>query len=128
MQEIIKIEFRIFANLRDILGFKIVFLDVKKGISIRDFLYIISDKYPDGPEFLRNVISFENKEVLPLTSITRKCLFSNLSDTAFPGVVLCTAEIQAESLVSKWGDLIRPQGDFIMVFIFSEYLVGDLLS
>jgi len=84
MQEIIKIEFRIFANLRDILGFKIVFLDVKKGISIRDFLHIISDKYPDGPEFLRNVISFENKEVLPYVKILidgRILMGENILDT-----------------------------------------------
>ena len=69
MQESIRIEFRIFANFRDILGFKINFLDIIKGTSIRDFLQIISDKYPDGPEFVRNVIDLERNEVLPFIKI-----------------------------------------------------------
>ena len=69
MQESIRIEFRIFANFRDILGFKINFLDIIKGTSIRDFLQIISDKYPDGPEFVRNVIDLEGKDVLPYVKI-----------------------------------------------------------
>lgn len=69
MQELIKIEFRIFANLRDILGFKIIFIDIIKGSSIRDFLQIISNKYPKGPEFIRNVIDLEKKDVLPYVKI-----------------------------------------------------------
>ena len=69
MQELIQIEFRIFANLRDILGFKIIFIEILKGTSIRDFLRIISNKYPKGPEFLRNVIDLERKDVLPYVKI-----------------------------------------------------------
>jgi len=69
MEDLIKIEFRIFANLRDILGFKIIFLDIIKGTSIRDFLHIISDKYPNGPEFVRNVIDLEKNDVLPYVKI-----------------------------------------------------------
>ena len=69
MQEKIRIEFRIFANLRDILGFKIIFIEIVKGSSIREFLHIIGDKYPDGPEFVRNVIDFESKDVLPYVKI-----------------------------------------------------------
>jgi len=84
MQELIKIEFRIFANLRDILGFKIIFLDILKGSSIRDFLHVISNNYPNGPEFLRNVISLENKEVLPYVKILidgRILMGKNILDT-----------------------------------------------
>jgi len=84
MQELIKIEFRIFANLRDILGFKIIFLDILKGSSIREFLHIIGDKYPDGPEFLRNVIDSEKKEVLPYVKILidgRILMGDNILDT-----------------------------------------------
>ena len=32
-------------------------------------MHIIGDKYPDGPEFLRNVIDSEKKEVLPYVKI-----------------------------------------------------------
>lgn len=84
MQELIKIEFRIFANLRDILGFKIIFIDIIKGSSIRDFLNIISEKYPNGPEFLRNVIDFEKKDVLPYVKILidgRILMGDNILDT-----------------------------------------------
>lgn len=69
MQESIRIEFRIFANLRDILGFKIIFIDIIKGSSIREFLNVIRDKYPNGPEFLRDVIDLEKKDVLPYVKI-----------------------------------------------------------
>ncbi len=69
MQEFIRIEFRIFANLRDILGFKIIFIDLLKGASIRDFLHTIRDKYSNGPEFLRNVIDLERNDVLPYVKI-----------------------------------------------------------
>jgi len=84
MQELLKIEFRIFANLRDILGFKIIFLDLLKGTSIREFLHLISDKYPDGPEFLRNVIDLEKKDVLPYVKILidgRILMGDNILDT-----------------------------------------------
>jgi len=69
MQELIQIEFRIFANLRDILEFKIIFIEIIKGSSIREFLHIIRDKYTNGPEFLRNVINLEKKDVLPYVKI-----------------------------------------------------------
>ncbi len=69
MQESIRIEFRVFANLRDILGFKETFIDILKGSSIRDFLNIISDKYPNGPEFVHNVIDLEKNDVLPYVKI-----------------------------------------------------------
>ncbi|QEE14522.1 MoaD/ThiS family protein [Promethearchaeum syntrophicum] len=84
MQEIIKIEFRIFANLRDILGFKIVFIDILKGSSIRDFLHIINEKYPNGPEFLRNIIDFEKNDILPYVKILidgRILMGENILDT-----------------------------------------------
>ena len=84
MQELIKIEFRIFANLRDILGFKIVFLEVLKGSSIREFLHIIRDKYSDGPEFLQNVIDLEKNNVLPYVKILidgRILMGENILDT-----------------------------------------------
>ena len=69
MQESIQIEFRIFANLRDILGFKDTSIDIIKGSSIRDFLNIISDKYPNGPEFVHNVIDSNEEKVLPYVKI-----------------------------------------------------------
>jgi molybdopterin converting factor small subunit len=84
MQELLKIEFRIFANLRDILGFKIILIDILKGTSIRKFLHLISDKYPDGPEFLRNVIDLEKKDVLPYVKILidgRILMGDNILDT-----------------------------------------------
>jgi len=84
MQESIRIEFRIFANLRDILGFKVIFIDILKGSSIREFLNVIRDKYPNGPEFVRNVIDFEKKDVLPYVKILidgRILMGDNILDT-----------------------------------------------
>lgn len=84
MQELIKIDFRIFANLRDILGFKETFIDILKRSSIRDFLNIISDKYPNGREFVRNVIDSNEEKVLPYVKILidgRILMGDNILDT-----------------------------------------------
>jgi len=47
-------------------------------------LHIICDKYPNGPEFLHNVIDLEKKDVLPYVKILidgRILMGDNILDT-----------------------------------------------
>ena len=84
MQEFIRIKFRVFANLRDILGFKETFIDILKGSSVRELLHIIRDTYPNGPEFVHNVIDSNEEKVLSYVKILingRILMGENILDT-----------------------------------------------
>ncbi|MHA1718019.1 MAG: MoaD/ThiS family protein [Promethearchaeota archaeon] len=80
----ITIELRIFANLRDILGFKITKLDITKGSTIRDLLFYIRDNFSAGADFIQNVLDSTGEKMLPYVKILingRILMGSNLLKT-----------------------------------------------
>ncbi|MBN2157598.1 MAG: MoaD family protein [Candidatus Lokiarchaeota archaeon] len=55
MDELITIEVRIFATLRDILGLKKFPMHIKAGSTIRDLLHTIQQVFDKGKEFIKEV-------------------------------------------------------------------------
>jgi molybdopterin converting factor small subunit len=60
MTETITIDVRIFASLREVIGVKKFSITIKKGITIREFLALIEEKFETGKKFVDELIDPDN--------------------------------------------------------------------
>ena len=58
-----EIEFRIFANLRDILGFKEKSYNISLPITIQEFLKMIKNKEGNGEQFYSEIIDKKTQNI-----------------------------------------------------------------
>ena len=56
MLEIITIDVRIFASLREVLGVKKFPMQIESGTTIRGFLHLIEEKFETGTNFMKEII------------------------------------------------------------------------
>ncbi|MHA1309481.1 MAG: MoaD/ThiS family protein [Candidatus Helarchaeota archaeon] len=61
----IKIEFSVFATLRNILGFKTKLIEISPGITIVQFLKFVRDNLPNGQSFYNAVFDKKNQQIKP---------------------------------------------------------------
>ena len=64
-----EIEFQIYANLRQFLGFKIKKIEVEKNITVLSVLNKIRDSEPNGVQFYKEIIDADSKKLVEYVKI-----------------------------------------------------------
>lgn len=58
-----KIEVQIFANLREIVGIRNIFIDLKENSTVADLLDILKEKLTNGTQFYNVVVNEKKNEL-----------------------------------------------------------------